>query len=78
MSDMKELVEFMAKALVNDPDSVVVREIEGASATIYELSVAPEDMGRVIGKQGRVANAMRTILRVAAVKEGKRVTLEIV
>ena len=76
MSDMKELVEFMAKALVNDPDSVVVREIEGASATIYELSVAQEDMGRVIGKQGRVANAMRTLLRVAAVKEGKRVTLE--
>ena len=78
MSDMKELVGFMAKALVNDPDAVVVREIEGASATIYELSVAPEDMGRVIGKQGRVANAMRTLLRVAAVKEGKRVTLEIV
>lgn len=78
MSDMKGLVEFMARALVNDPDSVVVREIEGASATIFELSVAPEDMGRVIGKQGRVANAMRTLLRVAAVKEGKRVTLEIV
>jgi predicted RNA-binding protein YlqC (UPF0109 family) len=78
MSDMKELVEFMAKALVNDPDSVVVRKIEGASATIFELSVAQEDMGRVIGKQGRVANAMRTLLRVAAVKEGKRVTLEIV
>lgn len=78
MSDMKELVELMAKALVNDPDSVVVREIEGSSATIYELSVAQEDMGRVIGKQGRVANAMRTLLRVAAVKVGKRVTLEIV
>jgi predicted RNA-binding protein YlqC (UPF0109 family) len=78
MSDMRELVEFMAKALVNNPDAVVVREIEGASATIYELSVAPEDMGRVIGKQGRVANAMRTLLRVAAVREGKRVTLEIV
>jgi predicted RNA-binding protein YlqC (UPF0109 family) len=78
MSDIKELVEYMAKALVNDPDAVVVREVEGASATIYELSVAAEDMGRVIGKQGRVANAMRTLLRVAAVKEGKRVTLEIV
>ena len=78
MSDMKELVEFMAKALVNHPDAVIVREIEGARATIYELSVAQEDMGRVIGKQGRVANAMRTLLRVAAVKEGKRVTLEIV
>ena len=78
MSGMKDLVEFMAKALVNEPDAVVVREIEGASATIYELSVAQEDMGRVIGKQGRVANAMRTLLRVAAVQEGKRVTLEIV
>ena len=78
MSDIKELVEYMAKALVNDPDAVVVREVEGASATIYELSVAPEDMGRVIGKQWRVANAMRTLLRVAAGKEGKSVTLEIV
>ena len=78
MSDLKELVEFMAKALVSNPGAVVVREIEGASATVYELSVAQEDMGRVIGKQGRVANAMRTLLRVAAVREGKRVTLEIV
>ena len=78
MSAMKELVEHMARSLVNDPDAVVVREIEGVSASIYELSVAPDDMGRVIGKQGRVANAMRTLLRVAAVKDGKRVTLEIV
>jgi predicted RNA-binding protein YlqC (UPF0109 family) len=75
---MKDLVEYMAKALVNEPEAVVIREIEGASATIYELSVARDDMGRVIGKHGRVANAMRTLLRVAAVKEGKRVTLEIV
>ena len=78
MSDMKELVEYMARSLVSDPDAVVVREIEGASATVFELSVAADDMGRIIGKQGRVANAMRTLLRVAAVKEGKRVTLEIV
>ena len=78
MSAMKELVEYMAKSLVNAPDAVVVREVEGSTATIFELSVAPDDMGRVIGKQGRVANAMRTLLRVAAVKEGKRVTLEIV
>ena len=78
MSAMKELVEHMARSLVNDPEAVVVREIEGGSATICELSVAPDDMGRVIGKQGRVANAMRTLLRVAAVKDGKRVTLEIV
>jgi predicted RNA-binding protein YlqC (UPF0109 family) len=78
VSNMKELVEYMAKSLVDDPDSVIVREIEGASATVFELSVAQGDMGRIIGKQGRVANAMRTLLRVAAVKEGKRVTLEIV
>lgn len=78
MSHMKELVEYMAKAVVNDQESVIVREIQGSSSTILELSVKPDDMGRVIGKQGRVANAMRTVLRVAAVKEGKRVTLEIV
>jgi predicted RNA-binding protein YlqC (UPF0109 family) len=75
---MRELVEYMARSLVDDPQAVVVHEIEGASTTIYELTVASNDMGRVIGKQGRVANAMRTLLRVAAVKEGKRVTLEIV
>jgi predicted RNA-binding protein YlqC (UPF0109 family) len=75
---MRELVEYMARSLVDDPRAVVVHEIEGASTTIYELTVASNDMGRVIGKQGRVANAMRTLLRVAAVKEGKRVTLEIV
>jgi predicted RNA-binding protein YlqC (UPF0109 family) len=78
MPGMNELVEYMAKSLVNNPEAVVVREIEGASSTVFELSVAPEDMGRVIGKQGRVANAMRTLLRVAAIKDGKRVTLEIV
>ena len=76
--NMKELIEYMAKALVDDPDSVQVEEIEGTSATIYELSVAPEDMGRVIGKQGRVASAMRVLLRAAAARQGRRVTLEIV
>jgi predicted RNA-binding protein YlqC (UPF0109 family) len=75
---MKELIEYMAKALVDDPESVRVQEIEGTSATIYELSVSPEDMGRVIGKGGRVANAMRTLLRAAAARQGRRVTLEIV
>ena len=74
----KELVEHIARALVNDPDAVIVRAVSGDSATILELSVAPDDMGRVIGKKGRVANAMRTLLSVAAVKEGKRVRLEIV
>ena len=76
-SSMKELVEYMAKAVVNDPDSVIVREIEGSSATIFELSVTPEDMGRVIGKSGRVINAIRSLLQVAAAKQGERVSLEL-
>ena len=75
---MKELVEYIAKSLVDDPAQVVVREIEGATSVILELSVAPDDMGRVIGRNGRVANAIRTLLRVIAAKQGKRVTLEIV
>ncbi len=75
---MKELVEYIAKSLVDDPSQVEVTEIEGATSVILELSVAPEDMGRVIGRSGRVANAMRTLLRVIAAKQGKRVTLEIV
>ncbi|MBN1121989.1 MAG: KH domain-containing protein [Anaerolineae bacterium] len=75
---MKELVEYIAKSLVDDPSQVKVTEIQGATSVILELSVAPEDMGRVIGRNGRVANAMRTLLRVIAAKQGKRVTLEIV
>jgi predicted RNA-binding protein YlqC (UPF0109 family) len=78
MSNTKEFVETIAKFLVNEPEAVLVREIEGATATIYELSVASDDMGRVIGKGGRVANAMRTLLHVIAAKEGKRISLEIV
>jgi len=75
---MKELVEYIAKSLVDDPSQVVVTEIEGATSVILELRVSSEDMGRVIGRNGRVANAMRTLLRVLAAKQGKRVTLEIV
>lgn len=75
---MKELVEYVAKSLVDDPSQVQVTEIEGATSVILELTVAPEDMGRVIGRNGRVANAIRTLLRVIAAKQGKRVTLEIV
>ena len=75
---MKELVEYIAKSLVDEPDQVEVREIEGSNSVILELSVAPDDMGRVIGKNGRVANAMRTLLRVIAAKQGRRVNLEIV
>lgn len=77
-ADMRELIEYIAKSLVDDPSQVQVSEIQGASSVILELRVAPEDMGRVIGKGGRVANAMRTLLRVIAARQGKRATLEIV
>jgi predicted RNA-binding protein YlqC (UPF0109 family) len=75
---MKELVEFMAKRLVDHPDQVEVTEVNATRSVIFELRVAQEDMGRVIGKGGRVANAMRTLLRVAATKQGRRARLEIV
>lgn len=75
---MKELIEYIAKSLVDDPASVTVTEVEGASAVILELQVAQKDMGRVIGRGGRVANAMRTLLRVVAAKQGKRASLEII
>ena len=78
MSTTKEFIEHVVRSLVNEPEAVIVREIEGATATIYELSVASADMGRVIGKGGRVANAIRTLLHVMAAKEGKRISLEIV
>ena len=73
----KELVEYLAKYLVDLPEEVNVNAIEGERATILELSVAPQDIGKVIGKQGRIARAIRTVLSAAAVKSGKRVALEI-
>ena len=75
---MREFIEYIVRSLVDDPSQVRVTEIEGASTIIYELRVAQEDMGRVIGKGGRVANAMRTLLRVVAARQGRRATLEIV
>ncbi len=75
---MKELVEYIAKSLVEDPSQVRVTEQISGNSTILELEVAPEDMGRVIGKSGRVANAMRSLVRVVAAKQGKRITLEII
>ena len=74
---MKELVEVIAKALVNNPDEVVVTETETDRETVLELKVAPSDMGKVIGKQGRIAKAIRSVVKVAASKEDKRVTLNI-
>ena len=74
----KELVEFVARALVDEPDSVEVTVVEGEKSTIVELKVADGDLGRVIGKQGRIAKAIRTILSAAGTKSGKRVVLEII
>ncbi len=76
--NLKDLVEYIAKTLVEDPSQVQVRVIEGTNSITLELHVAPTDMGRVIGKSGRIANAMRTLVRVAAMRQGKRATLEIV
>ncbi len=74
---MKELVEFIAKSIVNAPDKVVVTEETSEQGITLKLQVADEDKGRVIGKQGRIAEAMRTLIRVKAAKAGTRATLEI-
>ena len=73
----KELVEFLVKALVDNPDNVEINVVEGEKSTILELRVLDEDIGKVIGKHGRIAKAIRTILSAAATKSGKRVVLEI-
>ena len=75
---MKELVEVIAKALVDLPDEVVVTEREEEKAIVIELKVAPDDMGKVIGKQGRIAKAIRSVVKAAASKEDKKVIVEIV
>jgi uncharacterized protein len=74
---IKEFLEFVAKRLVEKPDEVFVKEIEGASVTILELKVAKEDFGRILGKKGRIANAIRVLLKAVSGKEGRRTTLEI-
>jgi predicted RNA-binding protein YlqC (UPF0109 family) len=75
---MRELVEYMARALVDDPDAVQVVEVDGENVTVIELRVAQGDLGKVIGKQGRTARAMRTILNANATKQRKRAVLEII
>lgn len=74
---MKQLIETMAKALVDKPEEVVVSEVEGERTTVFELRVAQIDLGKVIGKQGKTARAMRTILSASGTKIGKRCVLEI-
>jgi predicted RNA-binding protein YlqC (UPF0109 family) len=74
---VKELIEYIARSLVDDPTQVEVEQIRRGSATSFILRVAKEDMGRVIGKSGRVANAMRILLNVAAAREGKQASLDV-
>ena len=75
---MKELIEYIAKSLVDQPDAVKVTEVESERTSVIELSVANEDMGMIIGKQGRTVTAMRTLLNAAGMKQKKRTILEII
>ncbi len=75
---MKELVEFIAKSLVDNPNAVTVNEVDKEQSIILELKVAAEDMGKIIGKQGRIAKAIRIVIKAVAVKQNKRVIVEIV
>ncbi len=77
-SSLQQLIEFIARLLVEHPDNVAVREFGTGDRVRLELTVASDDMGRVIGKSGKVANSIRTVLRVAAEREGKQATLDVV
>ena len=74
---MKDLLELLIKSIVDLPDQISISEVEGEKAVIYEIKVAESDIGKVIGKHGRIINAIRTIVRAAAVKEGKKVSIEL-
>lgn len=76
--ELKELLEYLAKALVDSPDEVRVESTETETTVVLELNVAKEDIGKVIGKQGRIARALRTVIKASAVKNGKRAIVEIV
>jgi predicted RNA-binding protein YlqC (UPF0109 family) len=75
---MKELIEYLARALVNHPEAVEVKETQGDTASVLELKVAKEDLGRIIGKQGRTAKSIRTIVNAAASRANRKVVLEII
>ncbi|HID15356.1 MAG TPA: KH domain-containing protein [Candidatus Atribacteria bacterium] len=75
---MKELLEYIIKALVDHPDRVDINVVDGSRSVIFEVKVAPEDIGKIIGKEGRIAKAIRTVIKAAAIKEGKRATVEII
>ena len=75
---MKDLILYIAQNLVDDPGAVTVTEVEGDESTVFELRVAPSDMGKVIGRQGRIAKEIRTVVRSVAQRAGKKVSVEIV
>jgi predicted RNA-binding protein YlqC (UPF0109 family) len=75
---VKPMIEYLVKELVDEPDQVTVSEVPGEESTTYEVHVAPGDLGKVIGKQGRIANALRTVAKAVAMKDKKKVYLEIV
>ena len=75
---MKDMIEYLVKALVDDPDQVNITEVPGAESTTYEIRVAAPDLGKVIGKQGKIANSLRTIAKAAAMRDKKRVYVEII
>lgn len=75
---MKPMIEYLVKELVDEPDSVTITEVPGEESTTYEVHVAPGDLGKVIGKQGRIANALRTVAKAVAMKDKKKVYLEII
>ena len=75
---MRDLIEYIARSLVTQPDQVTVTEVDDNGVLVYQLQVAPEDMGKVIGRQGRLARALRTIVRAGGVAAGRRLALEIV
>lgn len=75
---MKDLLEYVVKSLVNNPDSVQIDESENDGEVVFEVRVAPEDMGRIIGKGGRIAKAVRSLMKAASFKENKRVNVEII
>ncbi|MGE5618894.1 MAG: KH domain-containing protein [Sphingomonadaceae bacterium] len=75
---MRELVEFIARSLVDDPDAVRVTEIETDQLTTYEIEVAPDEVGKLIGRQGRIVKAIRSVVRASAARQGKRVAVEVI
>ena len=75
---MKALIEYLVRALVDEPNEVSITEVPGEESTTFEVHVAPNDLGKVIGKQGRIANALRTVAKAVAMKEKRKVYLEII